>query len=116
MSIHRGQKLREELEKYMGISGKSLSAIAKKAGYDQSTPYRHFERADLPLFIISRYAKAIDYDFSMAFPELLDLGISAVKKANATIQIEINEAQKWKDKYFDLLEKYTALLEERLGS
>ena len=116
MSTHRGQKLREELEKFMGISGLSLTAIAKKAGYDQSTPYRHFEKEDLPQHIISRYAEKIDYDFSMAFPELIDLGITTVEKANATIQNEINEVQKWKEKYFDLLQKYTALLEDRLNS
>lgn len=116
MSTHRGQKLREELEKYMRITGISLTAIAKKAGYDQSTPYRHFEREDLPPFIISRYANKIDHDFSMAFPELIELGITNLEKENRTIQNEINEAQKWKDKYFDLLEKYTALLEERHNS
>lgn len=95
----------------------SLSALAKKAGYDQSTPYRHFEKEDIADHILIRWGKAMNYDMTKEFPHLsaaLDMvsdeepGTYRLAKDSEEDQVEY-----WRSLYIRLLERHNALLEDK---
>jgi len=111
MAEHRGEILQNRLNVYSNDSGISLSRIAEKAGYDQSTLYRHFAKHDLKLHIIQRYAKAIQYDFSEEIPEIKDLFVTTLNSEG-----DSHSAAHWKNKYIELLERHNKMLEEKLLS
>lgn len=70
------------------MEGLSLTALAKKAAYDQSAPYRHLEKEDLANHIILRWGKAMNYHFRREFPDLsLEWGI--INNMENRRQIEI---------------------------
>lgn len=112
---HKGETLKNIIYRYVQSNGMSLSALAKLAGYDQSTPYRHFEREDLPDHIIIRWGKAMSYDMTRDFPHL----VNAMDMVSDTDREPYKTAGKhdldyWKEKYMTLLERYNLLLEDKL--
>ncbi|MFC0656970.1 TetR/AcrR family transcriptional regulator [Mongoliitalea lutea] len=100
----------------------SILALAKAAGYNQSTFYRHIEKEDLPYHIIKRYGRAMEYDLRTVFPEMDDSDVIVrdkpqapygLKKQSQEVQDEVNF---WKEKYYTLLELHNKLLREKLES
>lgn len=117
---HKGEIFKNAIYKYCNDKGISLTALAKKAGYNQATIYRHFERDDLPNHIIIRWGKAMKYDFLVEFPDLADDLIHFHTTPNKNSDLEINTREElvqkieyWKEKYIDLLERYNKLLVEK---
>lgn len=43
MTIHKAKILKDAINRFCKMEGLSLTALAKKAAYDQSPPYRHLE-------------------------------------------------------------------------
>jgi AcrR family transcriptional regulator len=118
--IHKGKILKDVIYRYCNMQGLSLTALAKKAGYDQSTPYRHFEKDDLPNHIILRWGKAMNYDFRKEFPELaMDWELIAPMEERGSSDSEqdtslLEKIEYWRKKYVELLERHNELLMERL--
>lgn len=110
MLIDRGKIL----EKVFKTSGFSLTALSKRVGYDRTTVYRHFAKPDLEFPILLKYGKALNHDFSVDFPELLNY-FNKVQEpmaaySVATLAEALKERDFWKDKYISLLEKHNALI------
>ncbi|MGE0931060.1 hypothetical protein [Peijinzhouia sedimentorum] len=114
MEAHRGEILRKTLKKYCDANGATLVFIAKQVGYDQSTLYKHFERDNLPFHIIRKYGKAISHDFLIEFPEMKEEFQYINESQEHHPQTSHNEssenADHWKQKYIELLERHNALL------
>jgi len=123
MLNHRGKILRTTVDKYCNSQGVSITAIAHKAGYNQATIYRHFDKEDLPFHIIRKYGKAMNHDFRMEYPDMEDefstVGDGPGEKYGnypQTLTEVIAERDKWREKYYKLLEIHNRLLIERLGT
>lgn len=118
MLNHRGETLKNIIHRHMNGNGISLTALAKKAGYDQSTPYRHFERDDLPDHILIRWGKAMDYDMTRDFPHLSEYASVASDNTRGSYSLpkqpENDQIEYWRTQYIRLLERHNALLEDRL--
>jgi hypothetical protein len=71
----------------------------------------------LPLAILQKYGKAIGHDFS---EEIDDLPSSIVEEPEplygnqpATIEEAIHQRNHWKEKYYELMEKYIKCMEKK---
>lgn len=109
--------------------GKTLNSVAEnhvlskveiiqKAGYEsQSTYYKHISQADLPFRILYKYARAMNYSFSKELPDfkrwLKENNLPELGSANPELADLTNELNLWKNKYYELLEKYNTLLESK---
>lgn len=63
------------------------------------------------------YGKALNYNFKDDFPEMPDNLMEEpeeVYSEPATIADAVRQRDKWKEKYYSLLEKHQKLLEEKL--
>ncbi|HWK58144.1 MAG TPA: hypothetical protein VNQ80_12430 [Parapedobacter sp.] len=111
MLKHRG----EILSRVIREKNAKIAPLAKKMGIDRGTVYRHMDDPELSLDYITQYGKALDYDFSKDFPEMLYvLREPPAEYGSAKSYDELKDAADyWKDKYIDILEKYNALLLSR---
>jgi hypothetical protein len=71
----------------------------------------------LPVSILQRYAKAIGHDFS---EEIDDLPTSIAEEPEAlygkqpdTIEEAIRQRNRWKEKYYELMERYIKCMEKK---
>lgn len=73
---------------------------------------------DLSFDIIEKYGKALSFDFTKVFPEMIRYIAFAEPKTDygeaLTFDTLIKQRDQWRDKYYDLLEKYNKLIEEKL--
>lgn len=112
MSKHRG----EILKIVMHELNLKVASVARKMDIDRGTVYRHFDDANLSIDYLVKYGKAMNYDFSKYFPELLNVVQEEVveySKQPKTFSDLEKELQMWKDKYIQLLEQYNELLLEK---
>lgn len=111
--IHIGEVLHEVASRH----NLSISEIAKRAGYTQSTFYKHIKRADLPYKILYKYAQAMNYFFLKELPDfkkwLGDKGLIDKEGEGNDYEKLKKDRDNWKDKYYILLEKYNNILEQR---
>ena len=109
--IHRGEVLNAVVKR----SGLKVSDVTKRAGYSRASFYNHISIPDLSYDILDVYGRVLNYDFSEEFPEMIKYVAfmePTVEYGNSDqLRKEIN---RWKDKYFVLLEKYNILIEEKL--
>ena len=91
--------------------------VAQKAGYKRVTYYTHTKKEDLSFAILNKYARALGYDFSDDIPGMNSFVVQeedhAYKKNPATLKEALQQRDHWRDKYYELLEKYQKLLEEK---
>lgn len=118
MLINRGQILEKVLRKWCDENGAPMTFVAKRAGYDRSTIYRHFKEKELDYGIIRQYGRVIRHDFSKEFPEmreseynniLPDAPYSAITNEEA-----INQIEYWRNKYIALLEQYNEIIVKKI--
>lgn len=112
-NIHRGEVLQAIVKR----SNKNVSEIVKLAGYSRASYYNHISNPDLPFDILEIYGRTLNYDFSVEFPEMIKYVAflePSLEYGNVTIDSLKKEIDRWKDKYFALLEKYNLLIEEKL--
>ena len=119
-NIHRGELLKKVVE----ASGKSITELVRKLGYNsRSTYYAHTNNADLSLDILTKYSRVLGYDFNSHlsgvpvqtaesiypyFPEPQNFDQALIERNYW------RELYKQKEKEYDALDlKYKALLQER---
>lgn len=114
--IHRGAALGKVVQQ----SELSKTLIAKKAGYNRSSLYNHINTSDLSFEILEKYGKALGYDFTKIFPEMVKYIAFEDPEhpygETLTFETLLRQRDQWRDKYYDLLEKYNRLIEEKLNS
>ncbi len=93
----------------------SIDFITQKAGYKRGTYYLHRKKESLSLDILKKYEKGLGNDFSEDIPEMAQFIVEEedhiYKKEPATLKEALKEIDHWKDKYYELMEKYQRLLE-----
>jgi predicted transcriptional regulator len=100
MEVHKGQLL----ERVIRRKGLNISELAKTVGVNRRSMYNWFAEADLKVGIMEKISEAIDHDFST------DIYISSHASELNASQNRAREDEYWKDKYIDLLERYSELL------
>jgi predicted transcriptional regulator len=97
---HAGKKV----ESAIRVSGMSITIVASKLGITRRTLYNYFETDNLDPRIISKIEKIIHIRIQDHSP---------LQKQEAQSQPPPDTLEYWRNKYIDLLEKYTQLLEEK---
>ncbi|MCY4778564.1 hypothetical protein ORI89_02800 [Sphingobacterium sp. UT-1RO-CII-1] len=105
---HRG----EFLSKIVTRMGSNVGKLMERMGYHRTTYYTHIKQADLDYSILAQYTNAIPYDFTLEFPELKNYLFEKQNNTQSITEIQLDR-DKWRTKYYDLLEKYNDLLEKR---
>lgn len=77
----------------------------------RTTFYNHINKKDLSLDIIAKYGRTIGYDFSVEFPEIKRVETFINAKEPRTLEEAIAERSMWREKYYDVLEKYNKCME-----
>ena len=103
---HRG----EIVEKAIRQSGYSLSKVAERLGKSRRWIYNAFENPALPLDYIYAIGRIIHYDFSSEIP-VGTVSTSLLQEPPLTMNPPSDDHERWKEKYYELLERYNALLE-----
>ena len=114
MKLNRGQILATAVE----ASGINKEKVARRAGFSRSAYYKHVANPNLSYHILIEYGKAIQHDFTEEFPDMPKYVLEdpESKYGNPlTIEQAIKQRDQWKDKFYDLLEKYNTLMEEKLN-
>ena len=97
-------------------SGISITKITKKAKFSRSSYYNHIEDPDLSYDVLERYGRAIKHDFSGEFPIMSSLRLEEEEIEYGrpdTLEKALQQLDRYREKYTELLEKYNKLLEER---
>jgi len=100
--IHIGKKIKEVIE----ARGLGVSLFAKKINKSRSVVYNIFERESIDSILLYKISEALDFNFFSLFE------ISS--KENNITESTPFYGDGWKIKYFDLLEKYNLLLENKV--
>ncbi|NQX42343.1 hypothetical protein SAMN05421820_11163 [Pedobacter steynii] len=109
MRKHRDLKGRgKSLYSAVTMSQFSNKEAALRAGYKDNTFYSHVKQEYLDFSILAKYGRAINYDFSMEYPEMDDIFPTIVNK-NADHYKDYDSLQ---TKYMTLLEKHKDLMEK----
>ena len=114
--IHRG----EIVEAAVRQSGIAISEVARRMKKSRRHLYNIFEDPNVPLDTIIKIGRIIHHDFTkeiadvqifyphnQSVPSFEESQDESYKNANQSVTY-------WKDKYFELLEKYNNLLENKL--
>ncbi len=111
--LNRGQILATAVE----ASGLNKADVARKAGYSRSSYYKHIADPQLSFAILMAYGKALHRDFTVEFPEMPHYTLVAEPGRPAkevTLEEAVFERDQWRDKYYDLLDRYARIIEEKL--
>lgn len=112
--LDRGQILAAVVE----ASGLKKEEIAMRAGYSRSAYYKHVENPNLDYHILMAYGKAMNHDFTEEFPDMPRYEIEDPETIYIRVPKTLDEAVQqrdfWRNKYYELLERYTGLIENRL--
>lgn len=121
----RGEIVKSIVDKY----DVTYTKLATQIGVSRPTLYRYFENDELDYEVIVKIGAAIGHDFIKNFPEMSMYMTSYVRESIADYQSKnkhddllnqalkeidmwkskayanLEEAQKWKDKYYELIER-----------
>ena len=97
---HAGKKV----ESAIRVSGMSITIVASKLGITRRTLYNYFESESLDPRVVSKIEKIIHIRIQ---------DHAAVQQSVDTRFTNTDSAEYWRNKYIELLEKYTQLLEEK---
>jgi len=102
--IHMGQLL----EKVVRKKELNITELARAVGVQRRTMYNWFATPELSEAILQKISRVIVYDFSRpdATPSIVTPNIVDV----ATNLVTLDNEEYWKDKYIDLLERYSKIL------
>jgi AcrR family transcriptional regulator len=90
------------IEDAVRATGFSITLVAKKLGVTRRTIYNYFDEEHLDAHIIHQFEKLLN--LRLLTPE--------IEESKTSVQIT-DSAEYWRNKYIELLEKYTQLLEEK---
>lgn len=104
-------KIGETIKEKHANSGLSITAFAKKLDITPQTVYDIFERESINTELLMKIGRIFNYNF---FQDLADHQAKTMDKLlqEKVRLISEEEVNGWKVKYFEILEKYTALLEK----
>ncbi len=105
MKVHVGKQLEDAVR----ASEWSITALAQKLKLSRKTIYNYFENPDLDEFIVKRFENVL-HVYILPIQNEGNLGNSSA--ANRSENPTEHSAQFWKNKYLELLEKYSQLLEK----
>lgn len=111
---HRGEVLRQVVNE----SGLSITEVTRRARYSRSSYYNHAEDPELPLEVLERYGRALKHDFSEEFPQINSLRLEEEEIEYGrpdTFEKALQELDRYREKYYALLEKYNKLLEKNMN-
>lgn len=98
------------VEKIVRRSGISIAELARRINVDRRSIYYWFKQESLNADIIYKVGRALDYDFSTEFPNLIkNHTVDSHFSINGSAD-DAESVQYWKHKYIALLEKYNELL------
>ena len=104
--VHKG----EIVEKAVRASGIKLTELAKKMNLSRRHLYNLFEESNLSVEYIYKIGKIIHYDFTNEIKLYLkNSAPDIIENTSEDSKSYGNKAEYWKNKYFDLLEKYNEL-------
>jgi len=111
MELHHGQTI----ERIIRRNGYSITELARLTSVNRRSVYNWFNQRHLKPEIIYRIGSVINYDFSSVFPSLYLhdelIHQEPIAKLHGTSSDDlITDSNVWKDKYIELLERYTELL------
>jgi len=96
-----------------------VALVARNAGYKRVTYYSHIKQPDLSFSILNKYAKALKYDFSDEIPGMDQQVIDEPSFDYSNDPKSLREAKEqiaiWKEKYYELLDKYVKVIEDKKG-
>lgn len=100
------------IEKAIRRSGISIAETGRRLHVTRRSMYNWFKRDELCRSVIYQVGCAINHDFSADFPNLYDQHYVYFRRLthNKIPEKTIDDAQLWRDKYINLLEKYTELI------
>lgn len=104
MSSHKGEILKRVLDE----RGVSITWLAEKINKTPRSLYNWFENPFVSIDKFIEIGKVINYDFSNDLPELS----SIVSEPGAHYSKSILTSEEANARYFNLLDKYTRLLED----
>ena len=112
-NIDRGKLLKEIVEG----SGVNKTKLIKKIGYKhRASYYNHISQKQLSIDILQLYANALNYDLKPHFPDYDFVVAEDDVNSYYTQPADLEEAmvllQKWKDRYYKLLDKYMGVMEK----
>ncbi len=114
--MHYGEILREVADK----SELTITQVAKKAGFNRTTFYNHIVNPELPFHILERYGRVLNFDFTAKIPEMQKFknfeDPAVLYKTPDTLEEVLLQRDIWRDRYYELLEKYNKVIEEALAS
>jgi hypothetical protein len=105
--VHRG----EILERVVKQSSLSIKTVIVRMNISRTTYYNHINNKDLSIDIIAKYGRAIGYNFSSEFPEIKRTESFINTKEPKTFEEAMFERNSWREKYYDVLEKYNTCME-----
>ena len=79
-----------------------------RMGYNLTSFYNHIKEENLDIEIIKEYAKALPYDFSIEFPEMINYYLEEPEPEHYETMSSkelIKLVKAWKDKFFIVLEE-----------
>lgn len=106
---HKG----EIVEKAVRQSGIPIAKVAKRIGKSRKWMYNAFANPQLSIDYILSIGKIIGHDFSKDLDDIKRLSMVEEKVVPTYVKPE-EDAAFWKNKYYELLDKYTLLLEGAL--
>lgn len=104
MKKHVGKRL----EGAVRASEWSITALAQKLNLSRKTIYNYLENPDLEDYIVKRFEQVLHV---YILSESESVGFVNENAETYVSKGHEGSSQLWKDKYLDLLEKYSALLE-----
>jgi hypothetical protein len=107
---HRG----EIVEKAVRNSGYPLTKLVSRLGKSRRWIYNAFENPQLPIDHILRIGKIIHHDFSDEIDEFKSISLHTGESFMSPYTAGSKDVEYWRTKYYELLEKYNELLENRL--
>lgn len=109
-NIHRGEALEEAVKK----TRTKVTQLVKRVGVSRGTYYNHIEDPNLGYEILEAYGKVLKYDFTQVIPQMPKYAIADPEESYGkpvTLEEALRRIDYWKDKYIDLLERYSRLIE-----
>lgn len=108
--VHRGEIIKNAVDE----SGYSVTSLAKKLHKSRRWMYYIFEKPNVSIDVVIEIGKIIHYDFSQDIklyspPSTRDQFANESRVFNSATE----ESIYWKEMYYELLEKYNVLLEEK---
>lgn len=99
------------IEKVIRKSGVSITEVARRVGVNRRSMYYWFDQPSLNISTIIKVGRALNYDFSTDFPNLIGSYSIAPAASEGSKERHSDESLTlWKTKYISLLEKYNDLL------